>query len=137
MLRSVLSFLAALPLLLPPGLCVCHAPTAACAAEPAGEHHDEGLPGTVLFGLAHFCHHPPGLPGRPHGHTPGCPRVKDVTCLVVKPAYPVPDAVLAFVGAVLAGTGVALPRQAETVPSEQGPPEPPVPCYLALRTLRL
>jgi hypothetical protein len=130
MVRRVLSVLALLPLLLPPGLCVCHTPTAACTAGAAGSRAS----------LAHLClsHHGHGDEhGGPHRHAPGCPALKGLDHWLVQPgtAVQAPDLPLAgFTGPA----DTASPSSVAAPPaSARGSPVDSPPLYLTLRTLLL
>jgi hypothetical protein len=121
MVRRVVSVVALLPLLLPPGVCVCHAPTAACAAGAARQSDDRnGL-------LAHLC---PGHSGHehdaPHGHVPGCPALEGLGHWVARPGTAVESAPLAFLSVPL--EGAALPALATAPPHLRSAVEPPPLC---------
>jgi hypothetical protein len=130
MVRGVLSVLALLPLLLPPGLCVCHAPESACTA--GGREGDRRAP------LGHLClaHGGAGshAPGGPHDHAPGCPATQGVDHWAAKPDTAARVPALTVAGPVLPLDAVARPACAIVAPPLDFPGEPP-PLYLRLHTL--
>jgi hypothetical protein len=133
MVPRLLSLLALLPLLLPPGLCVCHAPTAACSAGTPG--HDDGV---GLAFLGHLCldHHSDGADhGGSHGHAPGCPAVMGHQTAM-------PDGAVQVAAPDLAALAIPLgaPTQvaaAPVFPHRLCSPHKPFPLFLSLRTLRI
>jgi hypothetical protein len=137
MFRRVLCVLALLPLLLPPGLCVCHAPTAACTAGTAG-HED----GAAHAPLAHLClahggdadHDDPVCPAHPHHHAPACPAGHGLDC-TVGPGFPAPGMVLDLAGLVtpfkVPGVSAVAPAHGRCLDLPAGP----LCLYLRLRTL--
>jgi hypothetical protein len=134
MVRRVLSVLALLPLLLPPGLCVCHAGTAACAAG-AARGVDEGGPAP----LAHFCpghgHSDPDSPGGPHDHAPGCPAMKGLDHWAARPGTAALEMALTDGGLVVPFDAAARPSFAAAPAPHLGSPDEPLPLYLSLHTL--
>jgi hypothetical protein len=135
MVRRVLSVLALLPLLLPPGLCVCHAPTAACTA---GAHGDSRCP------LAHLClghdaagrhHDGRDSSGCPHRHAPGCPALQGVDHWAPRPGSVGQEATPALVGLMASGDTADGPCSAAPRSPRLGLPAGPVPLYLTLCTL--
>ena len=133
MVRRVLSVLALLPLLLPPGVCVCHAPAAACAAGTAGGADGEGPAPLVHVCLAHGG---PGshAPGGPHDHAPGCPATEGVDHWVAKPDSAARVPALTFAGPAVPFDAAARPAEAAAAPPLDSPGEPP-PLYVRLHTL--
>jgi hypothetical protein len=139
MVRRVLSILALLPLLLPPGVCVCHAPTAACTAG-AGRHVDgDGQAPLVHLCLAHDCdgNHKDGSDssGGPHRHAPGCPALQGLDHWAAKPGETVQVTTLELVGPVAPLDSAALLSVAPTRFPHLDIPDGPPPLYLTLRTL--
>lgn len=138
MVRRVLSVLALLPLLLPPGLCVCHAPTAACTAGTARRADGCHAPLAHLC-LAHDCdggrHNEPASSGGPHQHIPGCPALRGVDHWAAKPGT-----VVQVMALDLACPGVPLnaracPPAATRLLPRLDPVDESPPLYLSLRTL--
>jgi hypothetical protein len=131
MVRRLLSVLALLPLLLPPGVCVCHAPVTAGTAG--------GVDGERPAPLVHVClgHGGPGshTPGGPHGHAPGCPATRGVDHWVATPGTAAQVPALTLAGPVVPfDTASRLARTAATAPRLDSPDEPP-PLYVSLHTL--
>jgi hypothetical protein len=140
MVRSVLSFLALLPLLLPPGLCICHAATAGCAAGTAVDGGDHDL--LAHFGLAHSCHADEhGGPCPPKGsqdHVPGCPLLKGQGTWYVRPGNAGLAAGAGLVGLLPVAGAPELSRLPARVPARDfGFPDQPPPLYLSLCNLRI
>jgi hypothetical protein len=136
MVRRVLLVLALLPLLLPPGLCVCRAPTAACTAGTAGHLDDRHAPLAHLC-LAHDCpgnHHTGSDSDGPHRHAPGCPALKGLDPWVARPGTAVYGMVLALAGRTVP-PDADLPSLAASLSPSRGSPDEPTPLYLTLRTL--
>jgi hypothetical protein len=139
MVRRVLSVLALLPLLLPPGLCVCHAPTAACTTGTARHVGGDGQAPLAHLCLAHDCdgdHHDGSDPsGGPHRHAPGCPALLGLDHWAVRPGVAVQAGAPDVAGSVVPfDTTGLLPRAAARLPRLDFPDGPP-PVYLTLRTL--
>jgi hypothetical protein len=132
MVRRVLSVLALLPLLLPPGLCVCHAPTAACTAGNASGDDDHAP-------LAHLClghgHTGSDSSGGPHDHLPGCPAVKGLDQWAPKPGTTAQPMGLMLGGLVVPFDAAARPSFGIVCAPRLGSPDVPVPLYLSLHTL--
>src|SRR5438128_4410286 len=104
MVRSLPSFLALLPLLLP-GLCLCDAHT------PAGTGAEEA--DACQAPHVHYClarHQHTGSPDEGHRHAPGCPAHESFDQSVVRPGTPVKVQAPALLGLL------ADPR-AETLPA--------------------
>jgi hypothetical protein len=138
MVRRVLSVLALLPLLLPPGLCVCHTPTAACTAG----HVD----GNGEAPLAHLClghdydgHHHDGSDSSngPHRHAPGCPALQGLDHWLADPGTKGQGTAPGLVGLVVPLVAAALPAFAPVPSPLSGSRDEAVPLYLTLRTLRI
>ena len=139
MVRRVLSVLALLPLLLPPGVCACHAPTAACTAGRAGHVGGDGHAPLAHLCPAHDCdanHHDGRDPsGGPHRHAPGCPARLGLDHWAARPGAAVQAGALDLAGPVVPfDTTGLLPRAATRLPPGCSPDGPP-PLYLTLCAL--
>jgi hypothetical protein len=144
MYRSVISFLTLLPLLLPPGLCLCHAPTAACAVEALGRGHDDGDGDDDHAPAAHFClaryghrHDDHGMPGKQPSHVPGCPAVKNLVHAGGRPGSLTVLLAHVFAGALPVLDATAPSSGAVVSWSHHDGPDESHPLYLSLRTLRI
>jgi hypothetical protein len=134
MVRRILSVLALLPLLLPPGMCVCHAGPVACAVRHGDDDH-----GSVAHPcLARDCaanHHDSDCPSEPDRHAPGCPVSQGLHRWAAQPAaaVQVPDLDLAELVVPLDSPGCPF----HTTPRVMhlGHLDGPLPLYLTLRTL--
>ena len=139
MVRRVLSVLALLPLLLPPGLCVCHAPTAACTAGRPGHADGDGHAPLAHLCLAHACdgnhHDGPDSPGGSHRHAPGCPALQGVDHWAARPGSAVQGMAPDLAGLVVSCDTAGLPSFAAARLPRLGLPHGPLPLYLTLRTL--
>jgi hypothetical protein len=134
MVRRVLSVLALLPLLLPPGLCICHTATAACAAGTARD--GDGHARLAHLCLAHNCQGEDPSHG-PHGHAPGCPALQGVDHWVARPGTAVQVTSLDVVDQAVPLAAGALPPGAADSSPRLGCPKLSTPLYLTLRTLRV
>jgi hypothetical protein len=130
MVRRVLSVLALLPLLLPPGLCVCHAPTAACTGGAAGHVDRDGH-----APLAHLCLGHEGDGHRRDGHAPGCPAVQGVDHWTARPGAAVQAMDLDASGPIVSANAAGVPLFPVARLPRLDVPDPPIPLYLTLRTL--
>jgi hypothetical protein len=139
MVRRVLAVLALLPLLLPPGVCVCHAPTAACAAGAAGHVDGDSCAPLAHLCLAHDCdancHVRSDCPGEPHRHAPGCPVLQGLHRWAAKPVAAVQVRALDLAGPVVPLDTTGLFSFAPTRLPRLGLPGGLPPLYLTLRTL--
>jgi hypothetical protein len=134
MVRRILSVLALLPLLLPPGMCVCHAAPVACAVRHGDDDH-----GSVAYPcLTHDCaanHHDSECPSEPDHHAPGCPVSQGLHRWAAKPAaaVQVPDLDLAEL--VVPLDSPSFPFHTTSRVMRLGLLDGPLPLYLTLRTL--
>lgn len=136
MVRRVLSVLALLPLLLPPGLCVCHAP-GECAGGAAGRLGGRTAP-AAPFRLAHRCHGDnrasSDSSGGSHRHAPGCPALGGVDRGTAPAEVAVRGLAPDLAGLVFLSSADDTSPSAHSLTPSLGAPSGPVPLYLALRT---
>jgi hypothetical protein len=127
MVHGLTAFLAALSLLLPPGVCLCRCPGDSPRTAADGHPHPEEVPCPCRD---------PDHPADPDDHAPGCPALKvNATLLALKPGAPRPAGTLAWVPLVPGATGAA-PAYPEGR-AGRFTPLAGQPLYLTLCTLRL
>ena len=130
----LLSVVALLPLLLPPGVCVCHAPAPACSAGTAGGVDMDGH-----ATLAHLClaHGGTGshAPGVPHDHAPGCPATRGLDYWAAKPGTAAQVPALTLAGAAAPFDAAARPAWAAPAAPRLDSPGEAAPLYVRLHAL--
>jgi hypothetical protein len=138
MVRTAVTLAMLVPLLMPPGVCICHVVVPVDEMTTDGSGHD----GSVS--PAHVCapcgerdnDDCPCPSDRQHPHAPCCPVLKFVSGYgLVKPENPATGVVLAHVGWAPAPETAFLPGFSSVSSPELGSPAAPL--FLTLRTLRI